>query len=421
MTLPFENTTVLIGQASLFDVAGSEVVTFELASHFANNGANVLVATFGVSEEWSARFAALPATEVLRYDDPQLTARIEAQHPDIAWIHHGVIPGALLRNPGETRFVFHHMSAYQFQEFPHSPRVEAALASAIVFPAAETLEAQLASGLYADVDESLLSVFGNPAPDEFARESPPKPEKLRRLLVVSNHPPLELEDAVRVIADRGVEVVRFGGSPTDPQPKRLVRPADIHDVDAVVSIGKTVQYALVAGVPAFVYDHFGGPGWLVETHFDAARHANFSGRGFTERTADALADEILDGFAAAVAEAEALRVRHGHEFLLGPAVARVIAALGGVHHEPIDSVELSAALLRSELMNGLLNAVEARTLTVKDLTTRVALAEGRAHGLEEVVAARDEEIAHIRSTPGFTAARKVFDSASKAKRRITRR
>jgi hypothetical protein len=422
MTLRFDGTRVLIGQGSLFDIAGSEVVTYELAEHFAGNGADVLIVTFGASESWVERLRALPRTDVLRFDDPELGARIEAARPEIAWIHHGVIPEPLLREPGSTRFVFHHMSAYQFQEFPLSPDVEAALASAIVFPAPESLDAQLASGLFADVDESILSVFGNPAPDAFALDAPagdPAAE-LRRVLVVSNHPPQEIEDAMGVLEERGVEVVRFGGSPTDPRPKRLVTPADIHGVDAVVSIGKTVQYSLVAGVPVFVYDHFGGPGWLREPDFDAARQTNFSGRGFTQRSADELVAELQGGFADAVADAERLRSAHAEEFLLSSAVARVLDGMDEPRHREIGEVELRAALLRSEVMNGLVNAVEARTLTVKDLTTRLSLAQAELTELRKVIEARDAEIAHIRSTPGFAAARKLADTASRAKRRITR-
>ncbi|MFF2052779.1 glycosyltransferase family 4 protein [Leifsonia sp. NPDC058194] len=419
MTLPFDGTTVLIGQASLFDIAGSEVVTYELARHFSRNGASVLVVVFGASDEWRARLTELPRVDMMRYDDPELSARIADERPDLAWIHHGVIPEALLRDPGDTRFVFHHMSAYQFQEFPHSPIVEAALASAIVFPAPESRDAHLASGLYEGVEPSLLTVLGNPAPDDFARVAPDGPARLRRILLVSNHPPQELQEALDQLSARGVEVVRFGGSPTDPAPKRLVTPADIHGVDAVVSIGKTVQYSLVAGVPAFVYDHFGGPGWLTPEAFDAARETNFSGRGFSSREAGELADELVEGFDAAADAATALRERYGDEFLLSSAVARIMEA-PAVQHQSIDQRELAAAVLRSELMNGLVNAVEARTLSVKDLTTRVGLLEAQKAELEQTLGSRDAEIAHIRSTPGFEAARKVFDTASRAKRRITR-
>jgi hypothetical protein len=46
----------------------------------------------------------------------------------------------------------------------------------------------------------------------------------------------------------------------------------------VVTIGKTVQYGLACGVPVYVYDKFGGPGYLDRTNFAAAKRCNFSGR-----------------------------------------------------------------------------------------------------------------------------------------------
>lgn len=422
MMTPLSGSTILIGQSSLFDIAGSEVVTFELATHFAERGAEVIVVAFGVSDEWRERFQAIPGTSVRRYDDPELGADLIAKRPDIAWIHHGVIPEALLHDPGETRFVFHHMSAYQFQEFPHSPRVEAALASAIVFPAQETLDAHLASGLYADVDESLLSVFGNPAPDAFARGESGSERRLNRLLMVSNHPPAELEEALELLGDRGIEIVRFGGSATDPAPKRLVAAGDIAGVDAVVSIGKTVQYSLVAGVPVYVYDHFGGPGWLTEDAFEHARYANFSGRGFSRREGSAIAAEIQDGFASAGATAQELRERHGGQFLLSTAVDRVLSGMpAALPKGGIDAVELAAATLRGELLNGLVNAAEACTLTVKDLTTRLSLSQRENEALVAEVASQEAAIAHLSRTPGLKTARRLFDAASRAKHRILRR
>lgn len=420
MTSPIRGSHVLIGQSSLFDIAGSEVVTHEIARHFVQEGATLTVVAFGFSDEWRARFEALPGTTLWRYDDPDLVEELRAHRPDIAWIHHGVIPQPLLREPGRTRFVFHHMSAYQSQEFPHSPRIEGALASAIVFPAPETLDAQVATGLYAGIDAAKLSVLGNPAPDAFARDEQVAADTLRRLLVVSNHPPAELEEALGPLTDAGVEVVRFGGSATDPAPKRLVTPDDIHGVDAVVSIGKTVQYSLVAGVPVYVYDHFGGPGWLTENDFEAARYANFSGRGFTQRAGGEIAAELLDGFRDAQTTAEVLRARYGAEFRLSGAIDRVLDTLPDEpEHGTFDDVELAAGLLRGDLMNGMINAVEARTLTVKDLTTRLDLlqrkSDVRVAEYEVELTATKAELAHLSNTPGVRTATKFFDAASRAK------
>jgi hypothetical protein len=92
----------------------------------------------------------------------------------------------------------------------------------------------------------------------------------------------------------------------DAHPTRV--DADLLDkFDAVMTIGKTVQYGLCAGKPVYCYDYFGGPGWLNEDNLQAARFHNFSGRGFATRSAQSIAREIRDDFAEAFRQSIALR------------------------------------------------------------------------------------------------------------------
>jgi hypothetical protein len=411
MTSDFTGQCVLLSQIALFDIAGSEVVTYELARYFSDAGAEVIVATYGFSDAWKERFAAIQRTSVFRYDDQELDSLLEERLPDIAWVHHQVIPERVLRNPGGTTFVFHHMSAYQLQEFPLTPEIERSLASAVVFPAPETLAAQVESGLLAGVEPDRLLVFGNPAPDEFARSAVPHADSLERLLVVSNHPPTEVTDTIALLRSSGVEVVSLGGDAADQNEKRLVTPADIHGVDAVLSIGKTVQYSIVAGVPVYCYDHFGGPGWLAPGNFRAARETNFSGRGFTSRSPEQIARELIGAYSRAASDAELLRVGEGAAFLMSTAMERLFDSLRPAPFDPISEEQIIAFLARSGVFNGLVNALESRTLTVRYLS-----------GLSAKLARENEtmshELAHLNATPGVQAAVKAFDGASKMKRRV---
>ena len=51
--------------------------------------------------------------------------------------------------------------------------------------------------------------------------------------------------------------------------KPAITSAELLDhYDCVISIGKTVQYCLVQGIPVFLYDRFGGPGYLNESNYD---------------------------------------------------------------------------------------------------------------------------------------------------------
>jgi hypothetical protein len=81
---------------------------------------------------------------------------------------------------------------------------------------------------------------------------------------------------------------------------RLVQPADIASADAVISIGKSVAYVIAQRKPVYMYDHFGGDGWLTPENFVHSQTHNFSGRpSCNKRTAGAIAHEIQDGYAGA--------------------------------------------------------------------------------------------------------------------------
>ena len=60
-----------------------------------------------------------------------------------------------------------------------------------------------------------------------------------------DHPPPELTDALAILAERGIAVRWIGRGGEQVR----VRPADLDAADAVVTIGKTVAFALAAGVP----------------------------------------------------------------------------------------------------------------------------------------------------------------------------
>ncbi|WP_416914340.1 hypothetical protein [Seohaeicola sp.] len=62
----------------------------------------------------------------------------------------------------------------------------------------------------------------------------------------------------------------------------------------VLTIGKSVQYAMAARRPVYVYDRFGGPGWITSENFKNAEKFNFSGRCVgQEKRAEEIASEIL--------------------------------------------------------------------------------------------------------------------------------
>lgn len=162
--------------------------------------------------------------------------------------------------------------------------------------------------------ETNVKVLRNVVPGAFA-DAPKLAHgpALKRLAIVSNHVPAEVEEAVNLLAAQGIETTIFGKA------HRFV-PIDettLIDFDAVMTIGKTAQYCLVQGIPLFLYDHFGGPGYFAPDELERHEDANFSGRSQPDQaTAGGLAMQIVEGYVDAVKNAQALAEIAPQRYLL---------------------------------------------------------------------------------------------------------
>lgn len=314
---------ILLTQGEMRHLGGSEVVTLELAEFFTSRGAQVIIATNACAGIVSDIVGALANVAVYEMHDPALDDALADRLPDLCWIHHSLIPDRVLRAAHNIPLVFNHLSGHLPVEFALSPEIECAVADVILFNSPETRDNHLLPGTYDEVPRSLLRLFENPAPDAFydvektTRERP-------LVLVVSNHAPEEVLEAVALLAgDFDVNIV--GNKEEVGAIPQRVTPDLLATADAVITIGKTVQYALVAGVPVYCYDHFGGPGWLSEDSFDLAAYRNFSGRGFTRKTAPEIVGEFQDGLAKAKTTAQALRFRAAQQYLLSGRMDEVVS------------------------------------------------------------------------------------------------
>lgn len=262
----------LISTNHLDTWAGSELVVLELAEGLLARGWTVTLhapfyrdgfATAAIDQriEWVKDFADL--ADVGAYD--------------LVYSQHGALTGYWARQSGENLFgadrpayVFAHLSPKEPLEQPSSP-AELHMADLVLANSPETLASlTLHGGVFAKAQ-----VMPNPAPAVFGDAVRPRAAgQATRLLVVSNHVPEELAGAIPLLKEAGLQVARMG---LGHGPRRLL-PDDLAQADAVVTIGKTVQYAARAGCPVFCYDRFGGPGWLTPDNTAAAERANFSGR-----------------------------------------------------------------------------------------------------------------------------------------------
>lgn len=142
------------------------------------------------------------------------------------------------------------------------------------------------------IDENKIHILPNTAPDIFFENARIKSLPLRSVAVISNHCPPEVINALKILKQHNITSKIYGGkNSVDITPNIMAK----HDV--IISIGKTVQYALAMKIPIYNYDHFGGSGYITPENIDIEQSANFSGRTFfTKKSAQTIANEIMSQY-----------------------------------------------------------------------------------------------------------------------------
>ena len=288
---------VLVLTNHLKGFGGSEIVALEIASGLAGLGDEVTLAANVIDAPLVDHATGLNLTDDI--------AGIDLPAYDLVWCQHdllSLLPLSTFARSARDRLPhIVQASLSAFEPYEHLNGLLARALSADVYAnSAETADAVAAanSGILKRGD---IHVFHNAAPAPFWRraDATRHPTQLGSVLLVSNHPPEEIDGCAAALAARGVLVRRLGTG----HEVRLFEPDDLISADAVVSIGKTVSYAIAMGKPAFIYDHFGGDGWLTSDNFEHNRHFNFSGRPQLRRyDSETLAVKILQGYAEATAD-----------------------------------------------------------------------------------------------------------------------
>jgi Fe2+ transport system protein FeoA len=286
-------------------LGGSEIVALEIAEALYERGFEVHIRTNRLSIE-VVRSSLAP---VSFSDSDDL---IDLCDFDFVWMQHNMVAhlhvDKLLNSHRLPIIVSAHLSPFEMFELA-GVGFGLLVGAKLVSNSAETKARLVSMG----VEPHHILNIKNAAPKRFESAPPSRRNSLSRLLVVSNHVPDEVLKAVTLLKKRGVVVKIFGSDAIE----RRVSEFDIRETDAVLTIGKTVQYALLSGIPVFCYDHFGGPGWLTKENFDNASYYNFSGRCCRKRgSAESIFDDLLQGYEQAVEDAFFLKKVFGGEFLL---------------------------------------------------------------------------------------------------------
>lgn len=315
--------SVLICTNHLFMWAGSELVAIEMAEELLSRGIRVdLFATLpdraflrAILGDRVTVYDKAKAVDLGRYD------LVYAQHHVFPLILHAALSGGLT---GAGPFlVWNHLSPFVPLEAP-GPIVEPRLADVILANSEETKAMLTASG----PRFTAARLWPNPAPKAFA--TPHALPDGAGFLAVSNRFTPESLAAFDLLESQGSPVCRIG----QDHAQERVGPAHLAAVCGVITIGKTVQYALRSGRPVYCYGPYGGPGWLDADNFEAARAANFSGRSHpVKKTGDAIAQELVTGLPAATDFARSINPA-AHDFCLEALVDALLQEAGETLSDP---------------------------------------------------------------------------------------
>jgi len=286
-SLALAGRKVLVATNQFFQISGSEVVALEVVEHFSRLGCHVTFYANLIGPALAAAcFDSLEHVSVV-----QEPCDIRPFTFDIVYAQHQVL-GLFNYAPSNddrarTSVITGRLSRKGYLEsggWLH----EKILGDHVLANSELTAEHLVAVG-----QPGPITNFRNAAPESFFKSPRDSTRKLKRALVVTNHGDVALLQAVDILRQT-IDVDHVGRSGSEV---RRITPELLAGADVVISIGKTIPYALVGRVPVYVYDHFGGPGYLDETSFDLAARFNFTGRCCGRKlTADEIASEVLNAF-----------------------------------------------------------------------------------------------------------------------------
>jgi len=207
--------------------SGSEIVTLEIANYFASKGDNVVIRAERFSD------VLVPHLHERVKISPH---RIDISKFDIVWSQHGHFAlntnNLLELKNWKGVFIAGHLSSSTTAEVYHYP-FSAKYAGGLIFNA-ERVEEELLSKVAAN---GVTCNFRNAAPKKFHKLLGASSHSLGKLLVVSNHLPKEVQEALLILKNQGIvcEHIGTGGI------RKLIDPEDISAAEVGSSLKCDLQ------------------------------------------------------------------------------------------------------------------------------------------------------------------------------------
>lgn len=155
--------------------------------------------------------------------------------------------------------------------------------------------------------------FPNYATSDFFERDIHVNKSIKKIAVVSNHPPVELEEFANYASGKGIVVDIFGMH----HQYRLITAELLSDYDVIISIGKTIFYSIALGIPSYTYDELVSEGYITINNFQRNYENNLAySKEFYKKSAIDIYNEIVSQYDKIKDESLELREIAKQTFLL---------------------------------------------------------------------------------------------------------
>jgi O-antigen biosynthesis protein len=286
--------SALVACSRLVEFAGAEITALEMAKTLEQLGYKVQLAALEIGsplketlEQAAINYINLQDTKILN------------KSFDLVWIFHNIAAYHVFINANiKTNFAI-------YTSLSHFEPIESPPLTHLSF-SAYSVHSKENYDFFIDKYPELknkVQILQNSAPiaffNQFNKKKSFENQTLKNIALISNHPPSEVLSLIPLLEKNNITIDLFGLTGKT----QLIDANIIASYDAVITIGKSVQYCLASGIPVFCYDHFGGPGWINIQNFDLAREYNFSGRCCrTQYSTEDLLSQLQTGYSPALAQ-----------------------------------------------------------------------------------------------------------------------
>lgn len=262
---------------SLRNYAGAERVVYELSRAFIGAGHQVHIGCIDIGDFYHQQLA-----DVRINDLPDC---MDDEYDLVICFHTYTLPYFFPNGVKCRKLCYFSLSPYEPIEAPLSANIF----DCYLCNSNETKEELIQCGVVSE----RISVFKNSC--RFNSDDFELKKTLRKVAVVSNHPPKEILDLA--LLDSGIEFDYYGIAAK----VEMLNDTVLSKYDAVISIGYTVIFAVSAKVPVYIYDHFGGDGYLNDENYEINSDYNFSGRPrCSKKNASTILNELKMNFQSAL-------------------------------------------------------------------------------------------------------------------------